>query len=100
MGSLSMLSFNYFPHVEHLARRTVLNFEHADWDNFRQFVSTAIMNNQVRFPTNSVNANWDLFKEIIDMGINKYISKKLSRSSSNPFGTPQKFAVLFGSSES
>ena len=41
-------------------------------------MSTAIMNSQVRVPTNSVNANWDLFKEIIDMGINKYIPKKLS----------------------
>ena len=53
----------------------LLNFEHADWENFRHFVSAAVTDSEVRFHTNRVNANWDLFKEILDIGINKYIPK-------------------------
>ena len=63
-----------------MARRTVLNFEHAEhWT-----LSSAVTDSEVRFSTDSVNANWDLFKEIIHIGISKYIPKKLSRSSSEP----------------
>ena len=70
-GQLVHAEFNYFIQSKPLARRTVLNFEHADWDNFRHFVSASLTDSDVRFPTNSVNANWDLFKEILDIGINK-----------------------------
>ena len=83
-GQLIHAEFNYFPHLNPLARRTVLNFEHADWDNFHHFVSSAVTDSEVRFSTNSVNANWDLFKEIFHIGISKYIPKKLSRPSSEP----------------
>ena len=83
-GQLVHAELNYFPAVAPLSRRTVLNFEHADWDNFRHFVSTALTDTNDRFSSNSVNANWDLFKEVIDSGINKFIPKRLSRSSSEP----------------
>ena len=59
-GQLVHAEFNYFPHFEHLARRSVLNFEHADWDNIRHFVSIAVTGSEVKFSTNYPAVNWHI----------------------------------------